>query len=126
MSDREMGMVLTELAVIYLKQHRPLEAADLLTAYGWMCFNLGQGSRLARQAQILKQRTDWKDIPENECGGLLLYYLLASYLGKAVDTGKRATDYQHMLALVDEGKVTLQQTILMDLTDGLSHGSSAF
>jgi tetratricopeptide (TPR) repeat protein len=115
MSDREMGNVIAELAIIYMKHHRLLDAADLLTAYGWMSFNIGQGSRLARQAQISMRHNDWRaSSPENESGGLLLYYLLTPLLGKALDRKQRAADLQYILKLIDEGKITSQATTIMD------------
>jgi len=114
-SDRERGMIIAELAMIYLRHHRLLAAADLLTAYGWMCFNIGYAPRLGRLAEQIMKHGDWRSSPENECGGLLLYYLLTPFLGNAVDTRKRAADYQYILALVDAGKVTLHPTIMMDL-----------
>lgn len=108
MSDREMGAVIAELATLYLKRHRLLDAADLLIYYGWMSFNLGYGPRLARLAQKIVQQFDWKRTAEDECGALLLYDVLATFLGKAVDAEKQATDFQHVLTLVAEGKVALK------------------
>jgi hypothetical protein len=85
-----------------------LDAADLLIYYGWMSFNLGHGPRLAYLAQEVMRQCDWKRTPESECGGLLLYHFLTTFLGKAVDAEKRAADFQHILTLADEGKITLQ------------------
>jgi tetratricopeptide (TPR) repeat protein/transcriptional regulator with XRE-family HTH domain len=114
MSDKEMGVTIAELTTLYLKHHRLLDAADLLIAYGWMSFNLGYGPRLGRLAEKIMQRFDWKLTPESDCGGLLLYHILTPFLGKAVDSEKRATDFQYILILADEGKVSLQPTTTMD------------
>ncbi len=114
MSDREMGAIIGELSTLYLKRHRLLEAADLLISYGWMSFNLGYGPPLARLFMEIIQHDNWRSSPDRECGGLLLYYILTPFLGKALDRKQRATDFQHILALVDEGKVRLQPTTMMD------------
>jgi len=115
MSNREMGMIIAELATLYVEHHRLLDAADLLIAYGWMCFNLGYGPRLGRLLLEIMHRYDWQSSPDNECGGLLLYYALTPFLGKALDTRQRSADFHHILALDDEGKVTLQATTTMEL-----------
>jgi len=108
LSDREMGAIIGELATLYLKRHRLLDAAQLLIIYGWMSYNLGYGPRLARLAQKTMQHGEWKLTPESECGGLLLYYILTPFLGQAVDAEKRAADFQHILALADKGNVSFQ------------------
>ena len=114
MSNRETGAIIAELAMFYLKQFRILDAADLLISYGWLSFNQGYGSRLARVAQELMQNFDWKQTSENECGGLLLYHVLAPYLGRSIDVEKQITDYLHILTCVSEGKVVLQPATIMD------------
>ena len=110
MSDRERGMIIAELAMLYSLQHRLLAAADLLIAYGWMCFNIGYGPRLGRFAEKIMQQFGWKNTAENECGGLLLRDVLTTFLGKAIDTEQQAKDFQHILMLVDEGRLVLQAT----------------
>jgi len=115
MSDKEMGIAIAELATLYLKQRRLLEGADLLIYYGWMSFNLGYGPRLGRLLQEIMQQYDWKSSPEGECGGLLLYYALSPFIGKAIDTKQRAMDFQRILNFCDEGQVRLKATLLMEL-----------
>jgi len=115
MSDKEIGTIIAELATLYMKCHRLLEAADLLIAYGWMSFNHGYGPRLARFAEKIMQQYDWNATPKNECGGLLLYHVLTAFLGNAVNSEKRAADYQHILVLNDESKVIPQATTKMEL-----------
>lgn len=110
MSDRERGMVIAELAMLYLRQHRLLDAADLLTAYGWMCFHLGYGPRLGRLAEMVMQQFGWKNAAENECGGLLLYDVLTTFLGKTIGREQQAKDFQRFLALANEGGLVLQAT----------------
>jgi tetratricopeptide (TPR) repeat protein/transcriptional regulator with XRE-family HTH domain len=115
MSDRERGMVIAELAMIYLRQHRLLDAADLLIAHGWMSFNLGYGPRLGRLAEKIMHQFDWKQTRMNECGGLLLYHLLTPFLGKAIDDEQGFRDFQYVLAQVNTDKVSLQETTMMEL-----------
>jgi tetratricopeptide (TPR) repeat protein len=115
MSNRETGAVIAELVTLYLNHHRLLDAAELLIQYGWMSFNQGYGPRLARLAQKIMQQFDWKHTVENECGGLLLYHILTPFLGKAIETEKRAADFQYILALASQSKITIQPTTEMDL-----------
>jgi tetratricopeptide (TPR) repeat protein len=93
--DSEQGAVMTELAVLLLKHHRLLEAAEHVIRYGWMSFNLGHGSRLARLAKSVMQRFDWQGTPENECAGLLLQQVLFMFLGENVDA-KWQEQYQRL------------------------------
>src|SRR2546425_1153452 len=64
--ERESGAVVAELATLLLKHHRLLEAAQLLIRYGWLSFNLGYASRLARLATDEMHRFDWRSTAENE------------------------------------------------------------
>ncbi len=114
-SDREAGAIITELVSLYLKQRCLLDAAELIVVYGWMSFNQGYGPRLARLAQQVTHAVEWKETGNNEAGALLLYHLLAPFLGKVIETEKRAADFQHILTLSTEGKVTLQPTTEMDV-----------
>lgn len=110
MSNREIGTIIAELAILYLKQHRLLDAADLLISYGWLSSNQGYGPRLARLAQKIMQQFDWKLTVDNECGGLLLNHIFTPFLGIATNAEKRAMDYQRILALAAQNKVTLKPT----------------
>src|SRR5258708_40061222 len=62
-TDREAGNLVTELAVLLLKQHRLLEAAQLLLPYSSFSFNPGHAPRLALLTEVIMQRFDWQ-IPE--------------------------------------------------------------
>jgi tetratricopeptide (TPR) repeat protein len=117
--ESEQGAVITELAMLLLKHHQLLEAAQLLTCYGWLSFNLGQAPRLATIVSDIKQRFDWQATEDNECGGLLIHYLLAPYLGKPIDTEKRAIDYRRMYDAVVAGKVVLWPTVDIAVTSTL-------
>ena len=118
-SIREMGMIITELAVLYLRHHRLLDAAQLLTCYGWISFKQGYAFRLAYLAADVKQRFDWHISEENECGGLLLHYLLAPFLGKSIDARQRFTDHQRINEYIIAGKVKLLPTVQIAVTHDL-------
>jgi tetratricopeptide (TPR) repeat protein len=115
MSNREMGAVIAELATLYIKRHRLLDAADLLIAYGWMSFNNGYGPPLARLFEEIMKSDDWRSSPDTECGTLLLRYILPPFLGKTFERKQRSEDFQRVLALGDEGKVTLPATTKKEL-----------
>jgi tetratricopeptide (TPR) repeat protein len=106
-SNRELGAIIAEMAILYLKHHRFLDAAQLLIYHGWLSFNLGLAPRLARFAHESMQHIDWHTTGENECGGLLLHYFLPPYLGKSIDAAKRLEDYQRIHTAVLEGRVVL-------------------
>jgi hypothetical protein len=117
--DREMGAMIAELALLYLKQHRLLEAAQLLIRYGWISFHQGDAPRLARRATEVMESFDWHTTEENECGSLLLHHLLSPFLGKTIDYKKRAKDYQRIQDAVLAGKVILQPPIEVNVTHQL-------
>jgi len=110
-SQREQGAVITELAVLLLTHHRLLEAAQLLTCYGWICFQQGHAPRLARLVSAIKERFDWQATEDNACGGLLLEYLLSPYLGKPINAERRARDHQRIYDALTAGKVVLWPTV---------------
>jgi tetratricopeptide (TPR) repeat protein/transcriptional regulator with XRE-family HTH domain len=117
--DREKGVVITELATLLLKHHRLLEAAELLIRYGWLSFNLGHAPRLARLAEDVVQHADGHDSEERECGGLLLHYFLAPFLGKTIDAQQRTIDYSRILDAVLAGRVKLQPPTEVSITHRL-------
>ena len=110
---REMGSIVAELAILYLRKHRLLDAAQLVIGSGWISFSQGYAPRIARFTLETLDRFDWHKTEELECGGLLLYYVLAPYLGKSVDMKQRYSDYQRIQQAVIGKKV-----ILAPLTDG--------
>jgi Domain of unknown function (DUF1704)/AAA domain/Tetratricopeptide repeat len=107
MSTSEAGGIVAELAALYLKLHRLLEAAQLLIRYGWLSFNQGYGPRLARLAQNRMQEFDWLRTEDNKCGGLLLYYFLSPYLNEAVDAKDRFANYHSLYETALAGRLTL-------------------
>jgi tetratricopeptide (TPR) repeat protein len=115
-SDREAGNLVTELTVLLLKQHRLLDAAQLLIRYGWLSFNLGDASRLAQLAEDVMQQFDWHGTADDQCGGLLLDYFLSPFLGKIIDVKKRVEDYYHIRDEILAGKVVLQPPIEVAIT----------
>ncbi|MBV9689628.1 MAG: DUF1704 domain-containing protein [Ktedonobacteraceae bacterium] len=105
--DSEQGAVITELAVLLLKHHRLVEAAEHVIRYGWISFNLGHGPRLARLAKSVMQRFDWHATAENECAGILLHYFLSPFIGEVIDYAKRYVEYQYILNAVTTEKIVL-------------------
>lgn len=118
-SIRDMGLIITELAVLYLRHYRLLDAAQLLTCYGWISFQQGYASRLAHLAAEVKQHFDWHVNEEHECGGILLHYLLAPFLGKSIDARQRFADYQRINEHLIAGKVRLVPTVQIAVTHDL-------
>jgi len=109
--EGEKGLLITELSMLLLKHHCLLEAAELLTCYGWISFTLGHASRLARLAAEVKLSFDWHTTQEDECGGLLLYYLLSKYLGESIAAYRRAKDHQYIYVAAVNGRVKLLPTV---------------
>jgi len=118
-TDREAGNLVTELAVLLLKHHRLLDAAQLIIRYGWLSFNLGDASRLAQLAEDVMQQFDWHGTADNECGGVLLHYFLSSFLGKTIDVQQQAADYRYILNTVFVGKVMLQPVVEVNVVHHL-------
>ncbi len=118
-SDREAGNLVTELAVLLLKHHRLLEAAQLLIRYGRLSFNLGYGPHLARLAEEVMQRFDWRTTPEAGCGGLLLLYRLMQYRGISINRQERAEAYRRILTWIIAGKLGLPPLIDLYVTERL-------
>jgi tetratricopeptide (TPR) repeat protein len=115
--DSEQGAVMTELAVLLLKQHRLLEAAEHVIRYGWISFNLGQGPRLARLAKDVMGRFEWHATAENDCAGILLHYFLTPFLGAPSDSQQRFVDHQSIREAVVAGKVVLPLILESHLTN---------
>ena len=105
--ESEQGAVITELAVLLLKHHRLADAAELLTQFGWMSFNLGNGPRLARFAQEVLQQVDWHHTVEQECAALVLLKILIPFLGTSINV-KQYVDYQHIRDALIAGNIVLQ------------------
>ncbi|HVB20547.1 MAG TPA: hypothetical protein VNG51_01195 [Ktedonobacteraceae bacterium] len=112
---QEAGAIVTALTELYLMHHRLLEAAQLLIYYGWLSFNLGYAPRLARLSAHVMQNFDGHISSQNQCGGLLLHYVLAPFLGKINDEEKKVEDFQTAFDLALAGKVTLQPATEMHL-----------
>ncbi len=117
--QHELGVLIAELTMLYLKQHRLLDAAQLLIRYGWLSFNRGYGPRLARFSIQIMEGFDWHTTREDEYGGLLLYYFLSPYLGKSVDTTQKFVDYQHLYNAVINKEVVFSPLTESHITNNL-------
>lgn len=114
--ERESGATVAELATLLLKHHRLLEVAQLFLRYGWLAFNQGHASRLARLAMSVVECTDRVPTEEDECGGLLLQDFLSPFVGKTIDASRKLEDYQRVYDAVLAGKITLQSPIEVAIT----------
>ena len=113
---QEAGAVITELAMLLLKHHRLLGAAELLIRYGWLGFNQGQAPQIAELAEKVMNGFDWHITEENECGGLLLHYFLPPFLGKSIDVKQRVIDYHRIRNAVFTEQIVLQPFIEVAIT----------
>jgi tetratricopeptide (TPR) repeat protein len=104
---REAGSVVTELAVLLLKHHRLLEAAELLIRCGWISFQWGYGPRLARFAREVMGKIDWHQTVESECAGLVFLETLFPFLGRPIET-KEFVDYERICNAFLTGALVLQ------------------
>jgi tetratricopeptide (TPR) repeat protein/transcriptional regulator with XRE-family HTH domain len=117
MSEREKGMIFTELVCLLLHHHRLLAAAELVLYHGWLSCHAGQILRLTRLVQDVLHEFDWRASPETECGGLLLHYYLASYLGVSIDERERAEAFERIRAYVAARQVVVESLMEVHLVD---------
>ncbi len=110
-NDNEAGSLVTELVRLLIKHYRLLNAARLLLSYHPLISNSGQATRLARFNQEVMNAFDWRASPGSECGGLLLHYTLAPFLGKSIDVKEQVTAYRHILDSASAGRVKLRPSI---------------
>ena len=119
---QEQGLVFTELACFYLRQHRLLATAEFVLYHGWLSFHAGQILRLARLVQEVLMERPWSspetDI-EAESGALLLHYYLAPYLGEVLEAEKRRADYERMYGWVTTGQLKVEPLMEVHLVDHL-------
>jgi hypothetical protein len=125
MSEREKGMIFTELVCLLMSHHRLLAAAELVLYHGWLSFHAGQILRLARRVQQVFVERPWTS-PETdikaESGALLLHYYLAPYLGETIEAKKRAEDYERIYAWVTTGQLQVEPLMEVHLIDHLMIG----
>jgi tetratricopeptide (TPR) repeat protein/transcriptional regulator with XRE-family HTH domain len=112
LSAQEMGTIITELAEIYLKHHRLLDAAQFIIRHGWLSFRLGHARRLAQLAlktiDDIRQEKGEQPEPQQYCGARLLSYFLAPFLGHKIDASERVKDYHFIRKALMGGTITLQ------------------
>lgn len=107
-SDQEKSGVITELIVFSLSHTRFLEAAERLLTSSWLQARFGHATRLARLAYAITDRDSWKSSAEQECGGLLLRYHLAPFLGLKITAEARTIAYQRIYTALLQREVHLQ------------------
>src|SRR5438105_143659 len=115
-SEQEQAALVTELAILYLKEHRLLEAAELLIEYGWLSFAFGHASRLARVTDEIMRSFPWHLSAENEAGGQLLHhYLLARSLDRDLVAPERKKAYLSLYEAMRNGSVAFKPRTLVHL-----------
>jgi tetratricopeptide (TPR) repeat protein len=107
-NDQEKSAVVAELIAFSLKQRQLLGAAERLRRYHWLLVRFGYAPRLARLAQAVMGTGPWRSTCEQECGGLLLHYHLAPFLGQKISLQERARAYQRIYTALLDQQVHLQ------------------
>ena len=107
-NDQEKSAVVAELIAFSLKHRQLLDAAERLRRYHWLLVRFGYAPRLARLAQAVMENEPWRSTREQECGGLLLHYHLAPFLGQKVTLPERARAYQRIYTALLDQWVNLQ------------------
>lgn len=117
LSEQEQAALVSELAVLYLKQHQLLQAAELLVEFGWLALTFGHAARVARQAESVMRAFNWRAKAEDEAGGLLLQFdLLARFLDKDLGNAARKKAYFDLYEVVLFGSVAFQARTVVHLT----------
>ncbi|HLJ36499.1 MAG TPA: tetratricopeptide repeat protein, partial [Ktedonobacteraceae bacterium] len=114
-SLQEQGMVVTELAILLFKHRRLLDAAELLIVMGWLSSNHGHGYRLATFAFEVMNDVDWHADLVTECGGILLRFYLERIRGEKTSRRERAEEFQRLLDLATEQKVSFKLATIAHL-----------
>jgi hypothetical protein len=99
--EQEQATLIAEAVILYIRQNRLLEAAELLAEHGWLSFAFNHGSRIARFAQdIMESFNGHHADARTEIGGQLLRHHLARFhQRKDMTVEERATVYQRLYEL---------------------------
>lgn len=115
--EQEQAALVSELAVLYLKRHQLLQAAELLVEHGWLSFIFGHGPRLARLAEMAMRTMNWHTPAESEAGGLLLQHdLLARFLDNDLGNAARKQAYLSLFEVMMAGAAMFQPKTVVHLT----------
>jgi tetratricopeptide (TPR) repeat protein len=107
-NDQEKSAIVAELIAFSLKHRQLLAAAERLRRYYWLLVRFGYTPRLARLTQAVMETEPWRSTRKQECGGLLLHYHLAPFLGQKITLQERARAYQHIYTTLLDQQVHLQ------------------
>jgi len=119
-NDQEQAVLITETALLYLKEYLLLEAAELLINVGWISFAFGHGPRLARAMEETVTFSDWPySNKKNEIGKNLLHYHLTRFLGKEVSIEERAKAYSYIYSIATFHDIELLPTTEIHLIQHL-------
>ncbi len=101
--EQEQAMVIAELAILHLKHHHLLEAAELVIGYGWLLFAACHARRIARIADM-SIRSLQRHSRENEAGNSLLRLRLKRFFKDWKDP-QRKQAYLELYEMMSQGHV---------------------
>ena len=110
--EQEQAAVITELTILHLKHLQILEAAELVTEYGWLSFQFGYASRVTRIVQQVMEDFDSSRLtPQQDIAAQLLHCRLAKHRGEKLTTKQRGHIYQQLYTRAEEENVNLSPAI---------------
>jgi hypothetical protein len=116
--DAEQAALIAELIVLFCKQQRFLQAAELLITYGWLCVQLGHIGRVERYALA---RSSSSLSPEVEVQRTFLQHRVLMQAGKKVPSDERYRVYQEIYNQVTASEITLQSTTEIHIAHEMWH-----
>ncbi len=116
--DAEQAALIAELIVLFIKQRRWLQAAELIIPYGWLCVQLGHMSRIERYAQA---HSSPSLDSEEEIQRTFLQHRVMMQLGQKVNSDDRYRIYQEVHAQATTGKIVLQPITEIHIAHELWH-----
>jgi len=110
--EQEQATIIAELAILHLRHHQFLEAAQLVIGYGWLSFQFGHASRITRFVQDIIEEPHLNNMPlEQDIALQLLSGRLAKHRGEKLTTKHRGHIYQQLYAKAEEEHIVLSPAI---------------
>jgi hypothetical protein len=111
-NEQEQAALIAELTILYLKQFRLLEAAELIIEYGWLSFQFGYASRVVRIVEQVIADSGSKSLtPQQEVATQLLHCRLSKYRGEKLTTKQRGHIYQQLYRRAEEEHIALSPAV---------------
>ncbi len=118
---QEQAQLIAEVMILYLKQNRFLEGAELIIRFGWLCSLFGQVGRIQRMFEETTRANRVKDLGDAyEAGRVLLSYHLIMISGERVNLRERDRDFHVVRELCLAGKIILQPSTEISLAHYLT------